>query len=72
MILGAVHHRKVQALIYWDRDKKSRGMATVAADWTTSQMAEAIERVNSDVPAKEVECPGKLEIVFKWTVWDTK
>ena len=54
MILGAVHQRKVQDLIYWDRDKKRCGMVFVAADWTTAQMAEAKERVNSDVPSKEV------------------
>ena len=71
VILGDDHQFKVQSLIYWARDKKSHGMAIVAADWTTSQMAEAIERVNSDVPAKEVERPGKLDIGFKWTVWDT-
>ena len=52
VILGGVHQRKVQALIYWDREKKRRGMEIVTADWTTAQMTEAIERFNSDVPAK--------------------
>ena len=32
VILESVHHRKLQALIYWDRDKKRRGMTIVAAD----------------------------------------
>ena len=54
MILGAVHQRKVQDLIYWARDKKCCGMVFVAADWTTAQMEEAIERVNSELPGKEV------------------
>ena len=52
VILGAVHQRKVQDLIYWARDKKRCGMEIVAADWTTAQMEEAKERVNSDVPSK--------------------
>ena len=72
VILGAVHHRKVQALIYWDRDNNRRGMAIVAADWTTAQMADAIERVNSDVPAKGLERPDKLDIGVNCTAWDIK
>ena len=72
VILGYDHQRKVQALIYWDRDKKSRGMAIVAADWTTAQMADAIERVNSDVPAKGLERPDKLDIGVNCTAWDIK
>ena len=71
VILGDDHQFKVQALIYWARDKKSHGMAIVAADWTNVQIADAIERVNSDVPAKGLELPVKLEIGFKWTFWDT-
>ena len=50
VILGDFYQKKVQALIYWDRYKKRRGMAIVAADWTNAQMADAIERVKSDVP----------------------
>ena len=34
-------------------------------------MAEAIERVNSDTPQKEVARPGKVETGIKWTMWDT-
>ena len=72
MILGDVHQRKVQALIYWARDKKRRGMAIFAADWTNAQMEDEIERVNSDVLEKGVELPGKLDTGVKWTVSDTK
>ena len=72
MILGDARQHKVPALIYWARYKKSLGMAIVAADWTNVQIADAIERVNSDVPAKGLELPVKLEIGFKWTFWDTK
>ena len=72
VILGDVHQRKVQALIYWARDKKRRVMSIVPADWTNAQMSDAIERFNSDVPEKVVELPGKLEIGVKRTVWDTK
>ena len=71
VILGVSHQHKVQALIYWARDNKRRGMAIVAADWTNVQISDAIERVNSDVPEKGVELPFKLEIGFKWTFWDT-
>ena len=72
VILGSVNHHNVQALIYWARDKKRRWMEIVAANWTTAQMKEAIERVNSDMPEKEVERLGSLEIGVKWTVWETK
>ena len=72
VILGAVHQSKAQALIYWARYKKRRGMENVAADCTTAQMEEAIEKVKSDVPTNGVERPGKLEIVVKWNFWDTK
>ena len=72
VILGDAHQHKVQALIYWARYKKRRGMAIFAADWTNVQIADAIGRVNSYVPSKVVELPGKLEKGFKWTFWDTK
>ena len=71
VILGVSHQHKVQALIYWARDNKRRGMEIVAADWTNVQISDAIERFNSDVPEKGVELPVKLEIGFKWTFWDT-
>ena len=72
VILGYVHQRKLQVLIYWARYKKRHGMAIVAADWTTAQLVEAIERFNSDVPAKGLERPSKLDIGVKWNIWDTK
>ena len=72
VILGSVNQHNVQALIYWAKDKKLRWMVIIAANWNTTQMTEAIERVNSDVPEKEVERLGSLEIGVKWTVWETK
>ena len=72
VILGAFLQSNVQALIYWAMEKKRRGVEIVASDWTTAQMAESIQRVNSDVMEKEVEFLGKLDIGVKWAVWDTK
>ena len=72
VILGAVHQRRIQALIYWERDHKQRGINIEAANWTSETMSEAIERVNSDTPQKEVARPGKVETGIKWTMWYTK
>ena len=72
VILVAVHQRRIQALIYWVRDQKQRGITIKAANWTSETMDEAIKRVNSDTPQKEVVRPGKVETGIKWTMWDTK
>ena len=72
VILGMLHHRKRQALIYWMRNQKRRGIIIAAAKWTLVTTAEAIEHVNSDTPQKEVARPGKVDTGIKWTMWDTK
>ena len=72
VILGAVHQRKIQGLIYWAKDQRRQGVAIVAANWTVAVMLDKIERVNSVAPPKEVERPSKMETGIKWTVWDTK
>ena len=33
VILGAVHQKKIQALIYWVRDQKQQGITIEAAKW---------------------------------------
>ena len=35
-------------------------------------MAEAIKRVNSDKPQKELARPGKVETGINWTLWYTE
>ena len=50
VILGLVHQRRIQALIYWARDQKRRGVIIEADHLTPVTMAEAIEHVNSDTP----------------------
>ena len=72
VILGAVHPRRIQALINWVRDQKRRGITIETANWTSQTMDEAIEHVNSDTPQKEVARQGKDETGIKWTMWDTK
>ena len=72
VILGAVHQRSIQALMYWERDQKQQGITTEAANWTLKTMAKSIERVNSNTPQKEVAMPGKVETGIPWMMWDTK
>jgi hypothetical protein len=60
VVLGAVHQRKIQALIYWARDQKRRGITIVANEWTQATMADSIERVNSDIPPRKWRGRGKL------------
>ena len=52
VILGAVRQRRIQALIYWERDQKHRGIIIAEANWKPVTMAEATEHVNSDTPHK--------------------
>ena len=62
----------MQALIYWARDQKRRGIIIEAANWTPVTMADAIKHVNLDTPHKEVARPGKVQRGIKWTMWDMK
>ena len=50
IILWAVHQRRIEALIYWERDQKRQGITIEAANWTLEMMDESIELVNSDTP----------------------
>ena len=72
VILGVFHQHRIQALIHWARYQKRRGIAIVPGNWNNAALANAIERVNFETPSKEVERPGKLEDLIKWTVWETK
>ena len=72
--LGIVQQRKIQALIWWTKDRIRRGIEIVAADWNAAALADAVTQINIEQPAGDAKVanPGKVETGHKWTTWDTK
>ena len=74
--LPGVMIKKMQALVYYCRNRRSRGQAIDAAAiaaWTPVHMRECIDLVNrneanvDDVPT--AMSPGQIQTGVKWTAW---
>ena len=72
--LGAVQQRKLQALIWWSKDRQRRGLPITAADWTAAELATSITQINIDAPGSDTKVthPGKVATGHNWTTWDIK
>jgi hypothetical protein len=72
--LGAVQQRKLQALIWWAKDRERRGIPIIAADWTPATLATSITQINIDAPGGDTKVahPGKVATGHNWTTWDIK
>ena len=72
--MGAVHQRKIQALIWWAKDRQRRGLPITPAEWTMATLATSITQINIEAPGGEtkVAYPGKVATGHKWTTWDIK
>ena len=70
--LGAVHVRKVQALIIWAKDQVRHGETTAVANWNQVALVNAISMI--DISARKTDTvvanPGRLEVGSKWVTWD--
>lgn len=73
--LGAVHQRKIQALIYWCSDHKRRGAPIVPAEWNQAALTQAIDDMDVADSYKsgdhsKVQPPGPVETGHKWVAWE--
>ena len=72
--LGVVHQRKVEALIWWVKDRKRHCLPTTVAGWTNATMRNAITCMDLENETKENDTtrdskPGKIDTGFGWYEW---
>ena len=73
--LGAIHKRKLQALVWWEKDYQQPGLEITVSAWTTEDLTSYIAQISIEsTPGEDIkaEHPGKLEIGHKRKTWDVK
>jgi hypothetical protein len=70
VILGTMHIKRLQALVYWVKDYDKRGMQAALEMWTTEEMNTAMERKESEYNYGKLDIdiidPGKCQTNFGW------
>jgi hypothetical protein len=70
VILGTMHVKQLQALVYWVKDYDKRGMQAAPEMWTTEEMNTAMERKESEYNYGKVDVdiidPGKCQTDLGW------
>ena len=67
---GAIHQRKLQAMVWWAKDHPSCGLEINTAEWTATEMKIPIAQINIESTLGgdiKVLHPGKVETGHKWT-----
>ena len=44
--LGSIQQRKLQALVWWEKDFQCRGLAIITSAWTTAELTSFITQIN--------------------------
>ena len=71
--MGVVQQRKIQALIWWAKYHKQRGVYLIVADFIQETMDDAIQKLDAGTPTGDkLDCPGKVKTGYKWPTWDIK
>jgi hypothetical protein len=73
VILGTMHIKRIQALVFWVKDLAKRGISPDPDEWDADEMAKAMERKEADSNFDKVEVdlihPGKCQTEFGWDAW---
>jgi len=73
VILGTMHIKQLQALVYWVKDYDRRGMQAAPEMWTVEEMNTAMEQKESEFNYGKVDVdiidPGKCQTDFGWDNW---
>ena len=48
--LGAIQHRKLPALVLWEKDRQRNGLSIIAAVWPTVELTSSITQINNESP----------------------
>ena len=73
VILGTMHIKKIQALVFWVKDLAKRGITPDPDDWDVDEMAKAMEMKEADLNFDKIDVdlidPGKCQTNFGWDAW---
>jgi hypothetical protein len=73
VILGTMHIKRIQALVFWVKDLAKRGITPDPDEWDVDEMMKAMERKEADLNFDKVEVdlidPGKCQTDFGWDAW---
>jgi hypothetical protein len=73
VILGTMHIKRIQALVFWVKDLAKRGITPDPDEWDVDEMTKAMERKEADANFDKVEVdlidPGKCQTDFGWDAW---
>jgi hypothetical protein len=73
VILGTMHIKKIQALVFWVKDLANRGITPDPDEWDVDEMAKAMEMKEASVNFDKIDIdlidPGKCQTDFGWDAW---
>jgi hypothetical protein len=73
VILGTMHIKKIQALVFWVKDLANRGITPDPDEWDVDEMAKAMEMKEASVNFDKIDVdlidPGKCQTDFGWDAW---
>ena len=73
VILGTMHIKRIQALVFWVKDHDKRGLVAEPELWDTNAMEEAMERKEAKHNYGKIDVgiidPGKCRVDHGWDNW---
>ena len=73
VILGTMHIKRIQALVFWVKDHTKRGLPVIPEMWNAVEMAKAMDRKEADINFEKIDVdlidPGKCQTDFGWDAW---
>jgi hypothetical protein len=73
LILGTMHIKKIQALVFWVKDLAKRGITPDPDEWDADEMAKAMEMKEADLNFDKIDVdlidPSKCQTDFGWDAW---
>jgi hypothetical protein len=73
VILGTMHIKRIQALVYWVKDHDRRGLVADPESWDEDAMTEAMERKEAEHNFDKIDVasidPGKCRTDHGWDNW---
>ena len=72
-ILGTMHIKRLQALVYWVKDQNRRGITANPNSWDENAMVESMERKEAEYNFEKIDVasidPGKCRTDHGWDNW---
>jgi hypothetical protein len=73
VILGTMHIKRIQALVFWVKDLARRGITPDPDEWDAEEMAKAMEMKEASANFDKIDVdlidPGKCQTNFVWDAW---